>query len=173
MWGILDRERSVAIMEAFYDNFQFQQIPSSPRAIVEPTPSAAWIYQHAGCINYNSVHAVELSCNESICAVFRLLQISGEIVAVTFEKSVHTIMVEELIHLTDFDWSVSVVPIYEFGLLAASDFSWGIFANPAERSVCVFGEPLVQAITASPLPCMTRLIRINNLPVDLNGKDNQ
>jgi hypothetical protein len=62
-------------------------------------------------------------------------------------------------------WSVSVLPNGDYSIFLAQDFSFGIFGHPWEKTMCVFGQGLLDAFAQDQPLLFTRIVRRNALPV--------
>jgi hypothetical protein len=60
-------------------------------------------------------------------------------------------------------WPISFWPDGDYHVFLAVDFSWGAFGHPWERTICIFGEPFLAAITARK-PAMLRTIVRRSAP---------
>jgi hypothetical protein len=50
------------------------------------------------------------------------------------------------------EWALPLVRDGTFSIVLAPDFSFGLVGNPIERTVCVFGRPLLDAVLTDPPP---------------------
>jgi hypothetical protein len=56
-------------------------------------------------------------------------------------------------------WLVPVLPNGDYCLFLAPGLEWGWFGHPWEQSLCVFGEPLLGAVLASPPRLLSEVLR--------------
>jgi hypothetical protein len=61
-------------------------------------------------------------------------------------------------------WPIHVLPDGEVYLICTQDCTHGIFANPHEATICVFGHALLDAFVRDLPHAFTRLVRKDGLP---------
>ncbi|MGI8689898.1 MAG: DUF2716 domain-containing protein [Thermomicrobiales bacterium] len=62
-------------------------------------------------------------------------------------------------------WPIPVLPNGDYYIFLAEDLSFGIFGHPWEQTICVFGAPLIRAITSDPPVLFDRPIRRDGEPI--------
>lgn len=62
-------------------------------------------------------------------------------------------------------WPVPVLPIGDYDIFLAQDFSFGIFGHPWEKTMCVFGQRLLNAFAQAQPILWTRIVRRNGVAV--------
>lgn len=56
-------------------------------------------------------------------------------------------------------WALPTVPEGAFTIFTTPDFSSGLVGNPFERTLCVFGRALLDAVLADPPPGFAAMLR--------------
>jgi hypothetical protein len=64
-------------------------------------------------------------------------------------------------------WALAVYPDVNFGIFVAPDFRFGVFGNPLEKSFCVFGQELLDAILSNQPTVFGKLLRRDAIPEPL------
>jgi Protein of unknown function (DUF2716) len=67
-------------------------------------------------------------------------------------------------HHFDKVWSIGL-PDGDYAIFISEDFSFGYFGPPWERTICVFGEELLEAFQKYPPQLFKKIIRKNGKPV--------
>lgn len=56
-------------------------------------------------------------------------------------------------------WPVPLTPIHNYSLFADPTFSTGLFCDPWEASICIFGDLMISQMQRQPLDCLDGVIR--------------
>jgi hypothetical protein len=61
---------------------------------------------------------------------------------------------------TEDDWPIPALPNGDYYIFLGTDLSFGVFGHPWERSMCVFGRPLLAAFGDDPPLLFDRPLRV-------------
>ncbi|MBA4192696.1 MAG: hypothetical protein C0467_32415, partial [Planctomycetaceae bacterium] len=64
------------------------------------------------------------------------------------------------------EWALPVVPDRAFSIFVAPDLTFGLVGNPIEQTVCVFGQPLLDAVMSGSMAEFVVVLRCDGLPVN-------
>jgi hypothetical protein len=65
-------------------------------------------------------------------------------------------------------WALPAISDESFSIIVAPDFSFGLVGNPNERTLCVFGRPLLDAVLTDPPPGLGPILRCDGQTVSLS-----
>lgn len=58
-------------------------------------------------------------------------------------------------------WTAYLMPDGDYAITLADDWRWGVLGHPWERSICVFGEGLVEAVRTRPPRVFDHVLRVD------------
>ena len=58
-------------------------------------------------------------------------------------------------------WEGFLLPDGDYAITLADDWRWGTLGHPWERSLCVFGQPLMDAVAQARPRLLDRIMRVN------------
>ena len=67
------------------------------------------------------------------------------------------------------EWEVPIFPNGEYSIFGPRNFSWGLFGHPWEQTICIFGNPLVEAFKIYRPKLFRELIRQDGKIVNKPG----
>lgn len=162
-WKSLSSDDRDEVWDRFITQFQFDRGKAgiAVPAIAEPIPSQTW--KLISAIDQSSV-------DELTAAILRGLK-----AATTTGERLHSLDASRWYENYTFDphlldstdrswWATPIYPDNCYTIILSPDFSFGLFGNPFEQSICVFGERLLQAV-GNDLPLsFSHVIRRDGLP---------
>lgn len=163
-WRQLTFEEKDDIWARFNSSFQFDdsRFAISSAAIVEPTPSVTW-----------AIKAESTSESSDADAITRIVLPALQKATTTFERLFafapphwyeNYTFNAHLLESTDrARWAVSLNPEDGFAIIVAHDLRFGIFVNPVEQSICLFGETLLAEIQEDARRVFGKEIRRNGI----------
>ncbi len=149
--------------DGFIERFEFcpARPPSEGPCLREPTPSIAW---DIGGLLTAGPGGDELRAGFTLKLLAALQQVtlpSGQMLALDathwFEH--YAFDPHRLRGVGRDEWALSVVPDGCFSIFVTPDFSFGMVGNPVERTFCVFGRRLLDAVLADPPPGLGAVLR--------------
>ena len=66
-------------------------------------------------------------------------------------------------------WSVRVWPDGDYFIFLADDFRFGLFGHPWEQTICIFGQPLLDAFRQYHPKLLSDVIRVNGQSIGKEG----
>ena len=134
----------------FYERFAFRPSISSWPAIEEPRPSVTVDLEPifaggparfgAGADAINSLALVALT---------RLLDSDTSIIVLDWQHQTYRFWPHRFARQSNQPWPTTVFPNGDYYIFLTEDMSTGTFGHPWERTLCVFGEPLVSTLATT------------------------
>lgn len=158
-WHRLEGEVYHQLWDRFDVHFRFCPSTRSEDwpGILEPVPSKTYAIGHI----YGHRKAVELEVEldgKVLAALRRCVPPEGVFYALDWQ---HPSYIFHPHAATPTNLLVPVLPNGDYYIFLALDFSFGLFGHPWEQTICVFGNPLLEALTVDPPRLLDRLVRIN------------
>jgi hypothetical protein len=155
-WVELSKPEYAEVWEKFYDRFQFAPSTTKFPGILEPIPSVTYF------LGYDlwPESDVDHSYNNMLKAFQTVLPSDGRMYALDWQPTCYRF------HPYHFDgmWRVGL-PDGDYAIFLAEDFSLGFFRHPWEATICIFGEPLLEAFQKYPPRLFEKVVRKDGKPV--------
>lgn len=147
-WQRLEVQEQKKIWLNFTKSFQFQ--PSVDSAgfpgLRPPSPNAAFnVDLGAHSVEEFTVRAAEFN-SEMEAVAAKALRPGTPVLSLLWHHVGYYATIDSSV-VTELHLPNPLYPDGDYPLFIAADFSTGIFGHPWERSVCVFGEPLIEPVT--------------------------
>jgi hypothetical protein len=153
-WQRLSVDEKEDVWDRFDSQFEFHQRRVNPDipAIAEPTPSMTW----ALAPTQTDHQAKVADLTRHLLAGFQQVTRPGErlyaLDALHWYEH-YTFDPYRLESAGRDSWALTVYPDNNYAIFLAADFRFGVFGNPSEQTLCVFGQELLEAMGNS-LPIM-------------------
>lgn len=155
--------------DEFIERFEFRPArpPSEGPCLREPTPSVTWdigglLAAGPGGDQRRAEFALKL-----LAAFRRVTPAGGQLLALDatrwFEH--YSFDPHRLTGVERGEWALPVISVESFSIFTTPDFGSGLVGNPFERTVCVFGRPLLDAVLAGPPPGLGVVLRCDGQAV--------
>jgi Protein of unknown function (DUF2716) len=157
-WQRLTVDEKEDIWERFDSKFGFYQRRANPDApaIQEPTPSLTW--------------AIALPCHEAEADDLTLKILAGLKKATKPGERLYALDSLRWYEHYTFDphrlesasrdsWALPVYPDDNYVIFLAADFRFGVFGNPLEKTFCIFGKKLLEAMGRDRPFVVSRMVR--------------
>ena len=171
-------EQYKSIWDRFYESFQFQPryiAPGEPKltGIVEPTPSATYNWEAAlneatsanPSVDTFLVLSNDLQSKAEI-AFRQLVPQNGFIYALDWQHPAYRFYPHRVTAADkEKEWPITVLPDGDYYIFLAEDMSFGTFGHPWSGTICVFGQPLLDALVPLRPTAFSHLIRCDGKSV--------
>jgi hypothetical protein len=122
--------------------------PATWPAILEPVPSVTWSLDPLLGDLEGSVLAALAGCTPP----------DGTVLTLDWQHDAYRVWPHRA---GDDGWPLAVYPDGDYHSFLAEDLSFGTFGHPWERSLCVFGAPLLHRVTEPLDQILPRILRRN------------
>lgn len=149
--------------DEFIERFEFRPArpPAEGPCLREPTPSIAW---DIGGLLIAGPVGEELRTGfalKLLAAFQRITPVGGQMLAFDatrwFEH--YSFDPHRLSGVARDEWALPAIPDESFSIFTTADFGSGLVGNPFERTLCVFGRPLLDAVLTDPPPGLGTVLR--------------
>jgi hypothetical protein len=136
------------VWDRFYERFRFRpgMDPATWPAILEPVPSVTWSLDPLLGDLDDPVLAALAGCTPP----------DGALLALDWQHDSYRVWPHRA---GDDGWPLSVYPNGDYYSFLAEDLSFGTFGHPWERSLCVFGAPLLDRVADQLDGILPRVLR--------------
>ncbi|HYV36146.1 MAG TPA: DUF2716 domain-containing protein [Gemmataceae bacterium] len=164
-WQRLSSEEKDIVWEQFDERFGvFERRGKSDRpGMIEPHPSLTWDISAAYEVPDKSA-MIEVQLTDFILNALRKATNPQEqlyaLDSVRWYEH-YRFSPHKITSTSRNSWALSVFPNDNYTVIIAADFRFGIFGNPLERSICLFGQELLDAINSKWPTFFGKLVRRN------------
>jgi hypothetical protein len=148
---------------AYRFSFSMNLSGSQRPAIEEPTPFVTWSVsgmRDLYATDSEQFRSIEWRSRERMLqALVGLKDSFYHMIVLDLNHTGYYFDPNRVIHRGVNKWPVPFIPIHNYSLFTDKTFSFGLFGNPWEGSICVFGTALVERFIRNPPPCVGDLIR--------------
>jgi Protein of unknown function (DUF2716) len=155
-WIELNEQEYDSVWDSFYFWFNFSPSTHHFPGIVEPTPSVTYSFTY----DLQLEKEIDDFYDNVLKAFQDVLSLGKRIYALDWQ---HTCFWFDP-HKFDKTWPIGF-PNGDYAIFIAEDFSFGYFGHPWEQTICVFGQPLLEAFEKYPPLLFEKAIRKNGKPV--------
>jgi len=162
-WRELEDSERRTVWGRFSREFQFRPSTSSAHwpGIREPSTSVTYGIGHL--FGRDDAESLENDLEEKALGAFRSLVSAGDwIWALDWQHPCYRFMPHAA--GTSDSFPIPVFPNGDYYIFLEPDFKWGWFGHPWERTICLWGEPLIEWIRASPPKLFGKPVRSSTLP---------
>jgi hypothetical protein len=161
-WSALPEQELKAVSDRLKSQFAFRAgaLPKDWPGIREPQPSITYSISGALEKDDESLRILDDDLCKKAAAAFRKCTQPGQRLYVLDWP--HASYCFDPHHSTSSDldmWAVSGLPDSDYSIFLAEDFSFGMFGHPWEKSVCIFGQPLIEAFAEDPPIALSIIMR--------------
>jgi hypothetical protein len=164
-WTAIPDKENEELWVTFSTRFSFNRSVSMSAgpAIIEPIPYATWSVssvQKLYATARQQFRATERQSRQQLLQILvRLEKLVGQMYALDLNHAGFS-LTPNMVSLHGVEnWPVPLIPVHNYSLFVAPSFSFGVFCNPWEASICIFGTPLTERVLQEPLGCFGMLIR--------------
>ena len=163
------RQLTYVEKDEFWDDFdaEFQFFSNGrPCAIVEPTPSRTWDISSWYGEETMEQSQFEAALGRHLCAALKqVTDVEGQEVVSMDPLRWYNHFATNPQHLRVNVWTHRLIPADNYCILLSRDLRFGMVGHPLERTICVFGEDLLDALEHSRSFSTAHLIRKDGKPV--------
>ena len=165
-WHRLTVEDKEDIWERFDSRFRFDQSRFAPDAwaISEPTPSVAWSVGSAPAADRAGAGSLTMTILSGLQSATKPGERLFAFAPPRWYEN-YTFDPHRLESPSRDSWAVSVNPDDGFAILLTPDLRFGVFVNPVERTICIYGEELLAAMGDDMPTAFGRVVRRNGTAV--------
>ena len=161
-WQQLNEPIFGPIHNQLWDRFenQFQFNVRSETGIQEPIPSVTYSIESLYNSDWNTELANIQDLNRKFLSAFRLCcEPSKKLAVLDWQHEAFWFYPHEQINPDDLEeFKIAFFPAGDYYIFLSQNFDFGTFGHPWQNTICVFGEPLIQAVQ-SDLPTCFKEIR--------------
>jgi hypothetical protein len=167
-WQGLSRDEEDTAWERFYRRFHWvkEYERGNGAAIREPVPSTTWSIAHAFGEQRD---LLETNLNVKMHrALRRCTKPDQKVFALDWQHQCYWFWPRRFADAANWEsWKVPVLPDGDYYIFLAQDFGFGLFGNPHEKTLCVFGQALLEVLEQDrPLLLAKRArVRQDGMPV--------
>ncbi len=145
---------------------QFQPSVQHRPGIVEPIPSLTYDIGHIYTVNETQARLLEDDLNQKTLAALQVCTGPDErLYALDWQHTCYWFYPHRPFDADKAEaWGVPVLPNGDYYIFLAEDFRFGIFGHPWEQTMCIFGQPLLDAYSRSRPLLFTRIVRADGKP---------
>jgi hypothetical protein len=167
-WRQLTCDERDEYRDGFIERFEFRPArpPSEGPCFREPTPSITW--DIGGLLTAGPSGELRARFTlKSLAAFQRVILPGGQMLALDATRWYEHYWFDphRLRGVGRDEWALPLIPDGCFSVFVAPDFSFGLVGNPVERTLCVFGRPLLDAVLADPPPGLGAVLRYDGQAV--------
>ena len=153
-WTILTDKEQNEIWDRFYKDFSFR--PSTAKrdfpGISEPTPSVTFDISNIYC---DKAFALNKNLQENFLKVFQNITNNDDwIYALEWQSSCYKFFPHKPFDLVchyegcsePMEWIIPILPDGDYYIFLTQDLKSGVFGHPWEKTMCIFGENLLQEL---------------------------
>jgi Protein of unknown function (DUF2716) len=135
--------------------------------IVEPHPSITYDIGHIYGLSETQAAALETDLNRKTLAAFQVCTRPDQrLYALDWQHACYWFYPHRPFDAENLAaWRVPVLPNGDYYIFLAEDFSFGMFGHPWEQTLCLFGQPLLDAFVPSQPFLFTQIVRVNGQAV--------
>lgn len=168
-WKRLSVDEKEEIWEQFDQQFGFYKHWGKAEcpAITEPTPSLTWDISKAFLVEGGIAAEGETDLTRKILVALKQATQPGERLHAldALHWYEHYTFAPHRLQSSDREsWALPVLPHDNYTIILGPGLRFGIFGNPLEKTMCAFGEKLIQAITKTVPVVFGQLLRRNGVP---------
>jgi len=163
-WQELDNQTEDVVWNRFDDVFNFRPSISATQwpGIDEPTPSVTYsieILSDSG-IDQNEFQRLANDLHHKLLGAFRSCTSATErLYALDWQHTCYWFYPHANIEVDNpVAWNISIWPNADYYIFLKEDFTIGTFAHPWEDTICVIGQPFINAVERD-LPQCFREVR--------------
>jgi hypothetical protein len=163
-WRKLDGRECDAAWDGFYEMFRFKPStrPEDWPGIAEPAESVTYDIGHAYDAGAAAYRRMTNDLGAKLIKALRRCVAPGSAIQVldwqhpcySFEPH------GEFEFKSEADWPVPALPNGDYYIFIARDMEFGVFGHPWERTMCVFGQRLIDAFGTDKPELFTKVVRI-------------
>jgi hypothetical protein len=138
-WAELDRDEYDLVWDRFDDVFEFrpEYHERVKPAISEPSPFVTFnLADDRADARLDAVNALFLNAFRAV------IPADGRMFVLDWQHTSYSYFP----HRGDGKWPLGIYPDGDYFIFLADDFSFGTFGHPWQLSLCVFGQPLLNAL---------------------------
>jgi hypothetical protein len=148
-WEVLEHDLHNDRWTLFYDRFNFRPgiDPAGWPAITEPTPSVTFDLSPVYDRSFAEFSAAEKAVSwVALMALVRLTAQSESLTVLDWHHPGYRFWPHRQALQHDAWWKVPVFPHGDYFIFLNEDMTTGTFGHPWERTLCVFGQALIDAL---------------------------
>jgi hypothetical protein len=152
-------------------NFMYETLHFTPSVqlrpgIVEPTPSITYDIGHIYTVGETQAQHLEEDLNQkTLTALQACTRPEQRLYALDWQHPCYWFYPHRMLGPSNAeDWYVPVLPNGDYYIFLAENFSFGIFGHPWEQTMCIFGQPLLNAYSRSQPLLFMHVVRIDGKP---------
>ncbi len=149
----------------FLDKIRFRPStnPQDWPGINEPFPSATYAIGHIYSLGIDQVTTLENDLNQkTLKALQKCTHSSERLYVLDWQHPCYWLYPHREFDSEKLEaWAIPVFPNGDYYIFLAEDFRFGIFGHPWEMTICVYGEPLLNAFSQHQPLLFTQTIRKN------------
>jgi hypothetical protein len=163
-WVEIPDVENEELWATFTTRFAFRRSvsPDEGPAIQEPVPSVTWSLsgvREVYATDAQQFRAVERRSREQLIQVLLGIGLKAPMYALELNHAGYAFDPSVVSHRSVDKWPVPLIPIHNYSLFVDPALSLGLFGQPWEGSICVFGDLLVERLARNPLACFGDVIR--------------
>ncbi len=169
-WNRLSHEDKEERWGSFGEQFQFfdrQHNQQGPR-IVEPSPSITWDISMASVADETAREKMEVDLTRKVlnamCKVVQPDERFYSFDAIRWYEH-YSFLPHQLTSVRRDEWALPVFPDDAYTVFVTSEMEFGLFGDPLDKTICVFGHEFVEAICADPPDLFRKPVRKNGHPL--------
>lgn len=163
-WKELDELNYDRVWDRFYEKFRFDPStdPVNWPGIVEPADSVTFDICHVYDHDEEAYHRRTVDLGVKLISAFRKCLARGETLYVLdWQHSCYVFDPHaEFSFESEDDWPIPPLPNGDYHIFLGSEMNLGVFGHPWEKTMCVFGQSLVEALAEDPPELFTSTLRI-------------
>lgn len=164
IWKKLEPLEYDEVWDRFYKRFRFKPSTHSPDwpGIVEPADSVTYYIGHVYDGDAVAYGRRTQDLRKKFVEAFRTVCPMGEaIYALDWQHTCYWLDPHgKLDFEKEEDWPVPALPNGDYYIFLTRDMKCGVFGHPWERTMCVFGRDLVDAVEAQPPELFANKVRV-------------
>lgn len=163
-WTKLSVDERDDLWERFDERFNFyeQRGKVGCPGIREPTPSVTWSISDTFAAQRIAFAEIEnelrIKIVKALCVVMKTDERLIALDSLRWYEH-YSFFPHRLVGASRESWPFAVLPKDNYTIIVAPDMSFGVFGNPLERTVCIFGQELLAAIERDVPSCLERQLR--------------
>ena len=159
-WVPLSKAEEDAAWEHFFADLHF---PMGQHAGKEPAPSVTYSIAHAFNAGMDARVSLEDELDDKILITLKhCVPLDGRVYALDWQHMCYWFYPHRMAESGSWDaWKVPVLPDGDFYVFLAEDWSFCIFGDCINLTICIYGRCLLDTLAANLPALFTRVIRID------------
>jgi hypothetical protein len=169
-WATLDDAAADRVWDRLRTDFDFDPTWSVDGGIREPMPSLTWELSAELALRGAELDAARGAVNRVVLAALRdCVASQGWVYALDWNHPCYQFWPHRMDQheVAQVWWPVVAIPDGDWFIFLAPDLRFGTVSHPAERSLCVFGAELLNAVQRHNHGVLTSILRRNGRPVTI------